>query len=229
MNVDTEPDGRPAEVRTVTARLALTRHGETVWHDTNRYAGGGSDIDLTALGQRQAEALARWCRGYAPDAVISSPVRRAVETARLSAAASGVGLQLMDDLREVDFGVAEGRTVDELMSVDADVVHRFRADPVAHPFPGSEPPEQAATRAAQALRTIAAQYNGGRVLVVAHNTLLRLGMCALLDLPVHRYRSLFPRLDNAAISEMTVPADRRHSASLLSLNVHLPQPPTCTD
>jgi probable phosphoglycerate mutase len=59
------------------------------------------------------------------------------------------------------------------------------------------------------------------VLVVAHNTLLRLGMCALLDLPISRYRQLFPRLDNAAITELRLPAGRAEPASLLSLNIPL--------
>lgn len=203
------------------ARMALARHGETVWHANNRYAGGSSDIDLTAGGRQQAQALAAWCRGYAPDAVISSPVRRAVETATPSALAAGVPLQVVDELREVSFGIAEGHTIDELLAVDPAMVARFRADPVAHPFPGAEPPEDAADRAAEALRRVAQQYNGKKVLVVAHNTLLRLALCRLLDLPVARYRNIFPRLDNAAISEIDMRVDQRHGTALLSLNVHV--------
>jgi len=202
-------------------RLALARHGETVWHSDNRYAGGSSDIDLTPKGRHQAQALARWCVGFAPDAVISSPVRRAVETAAPSAAAAGVPLQIVEGLREVGFGLAEGRTIDELISLDEAMVDRFRTDPVAHPFPGAEPPEQAADRAADALRLLAEQFDGAKILVVAHNTLLRLAICRLLGLPVSRYRDIFPRLDNGAISEMAVPADRNRISSLLSLNVHV--------
>lgn len=216
------------EVPSGSVRLALARHGETVWHSDNRYAGGSSDIDLTPKGGHQAQALAQWCVGFAPDAVISSPVRRAVETAAPSAAAAGVPLQIVEGLREVGFGLAEGRTIDELISIDEAMVDRFRADPVAHPFPGAEPPEQAADRAADALRLLAEQFNGAKILVVAHNTLLRLAICRLLGLPVSRYRDIFPRLDNGAISEMSVPADRRIS-SLLSLNVHLKGGPDVAD
>lgn len=198
--------------------LALTRHGETVWHADNRYAGGGSDIDLTELGRAQAAALAAWARTQRFRAVVTSPVRRALETARPSAAALGVELTVVQDLREVDFGVAEGRTVDELLDLDAGMVHRFRSDPVAHPFPGAESPERAAQRAGSALRSVAVAHAGGRVLVVAHNTVLRLALCELLGLPVSRYRSLFPRLHNAAITEISVPVDAARPASLLSLN-----------
>ena len=218
------PDSRHAAtdlVATGSVRVALARHGETVWHGVNRYAGGASDIDLTPEGRRQAQELAQWTREYAPDAVISSPVRRAIETAQPCADAIGVRLHIVRGLREVAFGVAEGRTIAELTAMDSPMVDRFRSDPVSHPFPGAEPPEAAADRAAEALRAIAEQYSGAKVLVVAHNTLLRLGICRLLGLPVSRYRDIFPRLDNAAISEMSIPADRDHIASLLSLNVHV--------
>lgn len=58
------------------------------------------------------------------------------------------------------------------------------------------------------------------MLVVAHNTLLRLGLCALLGLPIAHYRQVFPRLDNAAVIEIAVPVDGQSTpASLLSLNV----------
>ena len=198
--------------------LSLVRHGETVWHADNRYAGGSSDIDLTDLGRQQAQELARWAGSQQFTAVVVSPVRRALETARPAAVGLGVELEVVDDLREVDFGIAEGRTVAELMREDADMVRRFREDPVAHPFPGSELPEQAAKRADAALRQVAGRHAGGNVLVVAHNTLLRLALCSLLDLPVSRYRQLFPRLVNAAVTTVSVPHDPTVPAALLTFN-----------
>jgi probable phosphoglycerate mutase len=205
--------------------LLLARHGETVWHAENRYA-GTSDIDLTPNGLLQAERLAGWARARGVDTVVSSPVRRAVETAEPAALAVGGAPAIVDDLREVGFGIAEGHTLDEL---DPDIVARFRADPVAHPFPGAEPPPAAAQRCAEALRGIAAGHVGESVLVVAHNTLLRLGLCALLGLPIAHYRQVFPRLDNAAVTEIAVPMDGRGSpVSLLSLNVPVHSGPCST-
>jgi broad specificity phosphatase PhoE len=218
-----KPDGATptGAARTV---LALARHGETVWHADNRYAGGGSDIDLTPRGRRQSRALADWCRERRPNAVVSSPVRRARETALPAADAIGVDLVIVEELREVDFGLAEGRTIDELARIDSDMVTRFRADPHANPFPGAEQPEEAALRAATALRAITAHSPGGRVLVVAHNTILRLAMCLLLDIPLARYRNVFPRLENGAISEIAMPIAADGIPALLSLNVGLTLP-----
>lgn len=61
----------------------------------------------------------------------------------------------------------------------------------------------------------------GKVLVVAHSTSIRLALCALLDLPLSRYRSVFPFLGNCALTEVVLDGDR---AALLSLN--LPVAPT---
>ncbi len=200
------------------SRLLLTRHAQTVWHAENRYAGHGSDIDLSDTGRRQVDALAAWAGLRSPDGVVCSPVRRAVETARPCAEASGRALQVVDDLREVDFGIAEGHTLAELRTMDAEMVDRFSDDPARYPFPGAEPPAAAAERCAAALREMAGAHLGHTVLVIAHNTVLRLGLCALLGLPVGRYRQLFPRLDNAAVTEISVPRDRSSPASLLTLN-----------
>ncbi|BCJ33749.1 hypothetical protein Athai_12520 [Actinocatenispora thailandica] len=198
-------------------RLILSRHGQTTWHGENRYA-GVSDVDLTDAGHRQAVALGDWCRQHRPDALYASPVRRARETIAPVAVATGLPVHTVPDLREVDFGIAEGRTLDELAPA---LVEAFRADPAAHPFPGSEPPEDAARRGAAALREIAAARPGGRVLVVAHNTLLRLALCTLLGLPAGRYREVFPRLDNGALSTIALAADGAGVAAIESWNVPL--------
>ena len=198
--------------------MVLARHGETVWHAENRYAGGSSDIDLTERGLAQAGALATWAASRSFDALVVSPVRRAQETAAPVGLALGLEPEVVEDLREVDFGVAEGRTMDEMLALDADMVHSFRRDPVAHPFPESESPEQAALRAGGCLREIARRHPGGRVLVVAHNTLLRLALCQLLDLPVARYRQVFPRLETGAVTEVALGDDPAQPAALLMLN-----------
>lgn len=201
------------------ARLWVTRHGETVWHSENRYAGGDSDIDLTERGRRQAFDLSRWALAHDVQVVVSSPVRRARETAMPSAEAVGVVLQVAPGLKEITFGVAEGRSGSEMDAADPQMMADFRADPVVNSFPGAESPQDAAIRGARSLRDIAAQHSGRRVLVVAHNTLLRLSLCELLGLPPSHYRRVFPRLENAAVSELSIPLDGHGLASLRSLNL----------
>ncbi|MGP4113420.1 histidine phosphatase family protein [Streptomyces sp. 4N509B] len=217
-------------------RLLLVRHAETVWHRENRYAGARSDPELTANGLRQVAALADAAPAEGVRAVVSSPLRRAVRTAAPAAEALGLPVEVVPELREVDFGELEGRTRAEVAASDPELVRRFVADPVANPFPGAEPPLDAAARAAAALRAVAGRH-GRRgtdpVLVVAHSTLLRLALCSLLGLPVAAYRRILPRLDNVAVTELAVPADPTLPVSLLSLNRRLvtpsPAPPRPDD
>ncbi|MFC9759660.1 histidine phosphatase family protein, partial [Streptomyces sp. NPDC056921] len=71
-------------------------------------------------------------------------------------------------------------------------------------------------RGSSALRRIAEAHPGQRVLVVAHNTLLRLVLCELLSIPLGSYRRVFPQLRNAAVSEVRI---GEAGGALISLNV----------
>ncbi|GAB3144834.1 hypothetical protein GCM10027258_34320 [Amycolatopsis stemonae] len=199
----------------MTTRLLVTRHAQTVWHAENRYA-GSSEVELTAEGLHQAEALADYARRVRPDAVHSSPQDRARRTARPAAEALGLTAQVHPDLREAHFGIAEGRTRDEVGVTDPDAVARFLRDPVAGAFPGAEPPADVAARGAGALPAIMPAADGTTVLVVAHNTLLRLTFCALLGIPLPTYRTVLPRLDNVAVTELEIGGGR---TALLGLNL----------
>src|SRR5439155_11792605 len=113
-----------------------------------------------------------------------------------------------------------GRTMAEMHADDRQMVERFQSDPVSPPFPGGDPPMEAADRGAAALLRIGAAHPGRTVLVVAHNTLLRLTLCALLGIDVRRYRIVFPRMDNATLTTLRV-VPGSSDASLLSYNVPL--------
>jgi probable phosphoglycerate mutase len=196
-------------------RLLLARHAETVWHRENRYAGGRSEPGLTDVGLRQAERLAKAAATAGVEVVVSSPQRRAVATATPCAGTLGVPLHVRDDLREVDFGDLEGRTLAEM---DPAAVRRFREDPAAHAFPNAEPLADAGARCAAALRDLDAAHHGATVLVVAHSSLFRIALCVLLGLPPGRYRHVFPYLENAALTEIRLPADPALPVAILSLN-----------
>ena len=142
---------------------------------------------------------------------------RAVATADPACRALGLTPHREPALRECDFGVVEGRTLAEFAAEDPEAAEAFRTDPAANPFPGAEDPVEAAARGADALRRVAAAHPGERVLVVAHNTLFRLVLCELLGIPLGEYRRVFPRLRNAAISEVRV--NKGGFTALLSLNV----------
>ncbi|RLU81317.1 histidine phosphatase family protein [Streptomyces griseocarneus] len=195
----------------------LVRHGETEWHAENRYA-GRSDVPLTARGRGQGEALGAWAAGQALDAVLSSPLSRARLTARPVATALELPLRVDERLTEVDFGRGEGLTRTEMAEAFPVELAAFLDDPVAHHLPGGEDPAAAAARAVACLTETARDLPGGRVLVVAHSTLLRLALCALLGIPLARYRAVFPALENGALTELRLHEGHEGGASLLRLN-----------
>ncbi|WP_433153991.1 histidine phosphatase family protein [Actinomadura nitritigenes] len=195
-------------------RLVLVRHGETEWHAENRYA-GTSEVALTRRGLEQARLLGVWAEAARPDAVWCSDLGRARITAEPSAKAIGADPVVDARLRELHFGRGEGLTRDEMERAFPDALRAFRADPVAGHLPGGEDPAAAARRFTACLHDIAGRHPGGRVLVVAHSTALRLALCLLLGLPLKDYRRRFPSLGNCALTEIRL---RDGDAALLEFN-----------
>jgi len=125
-------------------------------------------------------------------------------------------VHIKPDLVEIDFGIAEGRTLAELEVSLPREVAAFRLDPAGHPLPDGEAPRSAAGRGAGPLLRLAGAHRGRRVLVVAHNTLFRLSLCRLLGIPQSDYRRVFPAMLNCAVTEVRVAAGQ---VSLMSYNV----------
>jgi len=193
----------------------LARHGQTPWHRPNRYT-GSSDIGLDETGERQAERLADWAATAGLTALACSDLIRAVRTAAPPAARAGLTPIVDKRLRELDFGEAEGRLLTEM---PPDVAARFVADPAEGHFPGGEHPRDAVWRAMAALGELTEAYPQGKVLIVAHSTLIRLIVCAVLGVPLGEYRRKLPGLSPASRTELRFGADG--TAALLAYNVGL--------
>ncbi|MEU4574692.1 bifunctional RNase H/acid phosphatase [Nonomuraea sp. NPDC023979] len=166
----------------VATSLLLLRHGETPLSVERRFSGLG-DAELTPNGHAQAEAAAaRLSRApYRLDAVVSSPLTRARQTAEAVAGRTGLSVEVDDDLREVDFGAWEGLTFTEVGRRWPDELTAWLADP-ATPPPGGESFTAVADRVERAQRRLMETYEGRTVLVVSHvtpiKTLLRLALTA---------------------------------------------------
>jgi broad specificity phosphatase PhoE len=197
--------------------LVIVRHGETVWSADRRYA-GATDVALNEAGRRQARRLGRWVAAAGLDAVWSSPLSRASETAEIAIGATGLALHLDARLAEVNFGDGEGLTSEQMRERFPQERAAFERDPVAHPLPGSEPPHAALRRALECLEKITAAQSDGRVLVVIHTTLIRLLICHLLRLPLGDYRRRLPTIEYTALTELRLGGSQ---AALLRFNAPL--------
>ncbi|MGA7168184.1 MAG: histidine phosphatase family protein [Candidatus Sulfotelmatobacter sp.] len=206
-------------------RLVLVRHGETVWHAECRYA-GSTDIALSERGLNQAQQLAKWAAKADLAAIWVSPLRRARETADPSESATNISAHVDSRLREIDFGRGEGLTNMEIRRSLPEAFEAYQTDPFAHPLPGGEDPRTVLRRAIECLHEIERLHSHGRVLVVTHNTVIRLALCELLGVPLSRYRIVFPSIENSALSEIRL---HQGQAALLKFNVPLESKPEHTE
>jgi broad specificity phosphatase PhoE len=193
----------------VAITLILTRHGLTDRSDPEQHLGQSIDIGLSAAGRGQADALALRIGGEHFDRIVSSPLRRATETARIVAGDRPV--ESDPRLREMDYGAWEGMTYEELEARDAATRARFVEDPASNACPGGESGDDVAVRVRSFLADLIGWADGrdqeqvvrmaGQperidpadtvVLAVAHSTLNRVLLCVAVGIPIREYRRRF--------------------------------------
>jgi probable phosphoglycerate mutase len=146
--------------------FALVRHGQTDWNAERRLQ-GATDIPLNDVGRSQARDAVAVLAPYEWDAIVSSPLSRAAETADLIA--EGLGLTVsrrVPELTERSFGPAEGMQA----GPELDALR------IPGGFKGAESEDEAADRGLAALEALAEEFRGRRLLVVTHGTLLRVSL-----------------------------------------------------
>ncbi len=191
----------------------LLRHGQTPLSVERRFAGRG-DIPLTdiGLGQADAAAVALAERGGI-DLILTSPLRRTLQTAEAVAQRTGAPLAVDDDLAETDFGAWEGLTFAEVLSRWPDDMAAWMAD-ASVAAPGGESFAAVGVRVNAALDRLLAAHQGKRVVVVSHVTPIKTLVCrALLAPPAALFRI---HLDVGSLTEASWFADG--PALLRSLN-----------
>ena len=162
-------------------RFLLLRHGQTELSTQRRYSGRGNPA-LTDVGRRQAEAAAQFlAQKGGIDAVITSPLQRAYDTAATAAKALGLDVTVDHDLIETDFGAWEGLTFGEAAERDPELHRRWLRDTSVTP-PDGESFDSVAERVRRAQARIINEHSGQNVLVVSHvtpiKTLLRMALDA---------------------------------------------------
>jgi broad specificity phosphatase PhoE len=193
-------------------QLILVRHGETV-HNVAGIAQGWNDSALSPAGEEQVRRLAERLASSSVDAIFSSPLQRALSTARTISAATGVDVRIIDELREMNYGRWEGRSFLAVRQDDADAYHRWIADPEA-PCPQGESHNdvrQRMERAFEIIRTSGGmsgngRKSGARIVVVTHGTAIRVAATALMELPVMASRHFAQ--DNASVNVFVWRGDR---------------------
>jgi broad specificity phosphatase PhoE len=201
--------------------LRLARHGESEGNFAGSLQGSRFDTPLSARGRRQAEALAIRLADEGVDAVWSSPMIRAKETASTVAAPHGLGVSIDADLVEFDWGVWSGRPFDAALEEEVSSVRtRWQAGETDLAPAGGESPARVAVRAERFLARLRA--TGVRApLVVAHGRFNRILMTLLLGRPLARMDEIRQR--NGSLSVFEWDGAGAASAVLLDDVGHLPE------
>ena len=184
----------------MTTRILAIRHGETAWNRERRYQ-GQEDVPLNEAGLAQARNIAVALAYAAIDAVYTSDLSRAEQTARELAQALALPLRVDPQLREQHFGVFQGWTGEDIARKwpDASAAwHRRDAD--FGPADG-ETRQAFNQRCVGAIERIAQELNGKTVAIVCHGGVLDCLYRAASQLPMDTPRTW--SLDNAAISHLT--------------------------
>lgn len=189
--------------------LVLVRHAEPHRVDVTEH-GGPADPALTPRGREQAEALAAWLGGDDIAAVLTSPLRRAVETAAPVARTHDKQLEVVDDLAEYDRNSTTYIPVEDLRGTDTPEWHAMQRGQLHEVADGD--PAEFRRRVVDGIESIVERHAGRRVVVVTHGGVINayVGHVLGIDTPLW----FEPRY--AAITR--VAADRHGVRSLVTLN-----------
>ena len=169
--------------------ILLLRHGETNWNLQGRCQ-GASDLDLNSSGMSQAEEVGRILRQEPLTAIYSSPLKRAFQTAKIIGRHhSDLPILIDRDFRELDHGLLEGLTFDEIKSQYPAFIGRWREAAAESKVPGGESLAEVDLRSWNALQRVAEQHAAGTALVVTHNFPILAMLCRITATPLDHYRA----------------------------------------
>ncbi len=189
-------------------RLILVRHGETDWNKSRLVQGGNSDIPLDDVGREQARLLASRLKQEKIEAIYSSPLQRALDTAHEIARYHNLEVKPEPALKELNIGTLDGIPI-TLVRQRLDEMLLANGRPKIQPEPsgdlwraiqyaGGELLPDLQQRVEKAIRNIVSQHPDGTVLVVSHHFAILTIISTVLNLPVDQIGRLY--LDNASIS-----------------------------
>lgn len=180
-------------------RIILVRHGQTAWNiGTGERFRGRVDLPLDDTGLAQAHALAERLTDQSIVAVYSSPLKRAVETARPTAQQLGLPIQPLPGIIDINYGDWQGLSPAEVAKVYPDLYRRWLEKPHLVRFPSGESLRQVRLRGLAALKQVATRHEGQVVLLVAHQVVNKVLVCAMLGLGNSHFWRI--RQDNACIN-----------------------------
>ena len=185
-------------------RLILVRHGQTTMNRDRIIQGCGSDSGLSQRGREQAGRAASLLGRQQIDAIYSSPLKRAVDTAQAIAQACQLEVNVAPGLKEVDAGDLEGVSLDDMGEQYTEPWREWIRGNTSLPLPGGESLEELQRRAWKEIERIIERLPDETVVVVSHLLVTLVVICRAIGINLRH--ALHLRQDPAAISIVEISA-----------------------
>ena len=199
-------------------KIILVRHGECQGNIEHRFR-GRKDYPLNARGRRQALELAEELKTTFPDAIYSSPLKRAIETAQPIADFFSKKIITDDGLNNISFGKWEGRLKSEISEEYPNEWKTWLTSPEKLDMEGVEPMSSIRERALASLLRIGARHSGKTVIVVSHRTTLKPLLAAILTIPEPYFWKI--HVDTASYTTLFYSQERGFCLYQLNQTKHL--------
>jgi broad specificity phosphatase PhoE len=178
--------------------IVLVRHGQTEWNQVERFR-GRANVPLNETGLAQAEATARRIASeWQPVAVYSSPLSRAVRTAKAIGQSLSLPVQTHRGLADIDYGRWQGLTPDDARAQWPGEVNAWYHTPHTASIPGGETLDRVRVRAMETVTELAAHHPGETIVLVGHTVVNRAILLGVLGLRSNRFWHL--RQDTCALN-----------------------------
>ncbi len=189
----------------------LVRHGQTKSNITG-YFMGWSNEDINDPGYAQVRSLSSRLAKFPVAAIYTSPLKRAMNTARILAEPHKLELNVLDDLTEIGLGDWQGLHRDEVSQKWPEIWSQSRIDPSVVTFPNGENFQQLTERAVRAFNRMVADSTNRHILAVTHDAVIRVLAAHVLGTSNSIYRHM--EINNASLSVIRVEDDRMRLVTL---------------
>ena len=177
--------------------IILVRHGETDWN-TQQVFRGRVDVALNKVGLAQAKSVGVSLQDRAIDAIYSSPLSRALETAHMLAEGRNIEVELERGFIDIDFGAWQGLSHHKVKEDFKDLYTTWLSEPHKVKFPDGESLEEVKIRSKQALEKVVENNPGKTVAIVSHRVVNKVLLCTILGLDLSHF--WYIRQDTCAVN-----------------------------
>ena len=161
--------------------IYLVRHGQTAWNKEEIFR-GRTDVPLDETGLKQAELVGEYFQGMEIDAIYSSPLSRALQTAQKIAQFNDLKVQPLPGIIDMSFGKWEGRPHQEIREKDSKTYRQWVEEPHLVRLPGGESLDDVRVRAMAALEEVMRKHPEKTLVLVSHRVICKVLICAILNL-----------------------------------------------